>query len=127
MAIQDMPADFLLQITNMDKKIKLKDMRRTWEFTRPLAMVLRLAETFIYICVSNTHTLIYAAMIFSMFSNAGLLSLFYPIMVFGKGMLEESRPSKKFWDAVRIYNLVLLVIKLIGGMKVTFELLRVED
>jgi hypothetical protein len=102
-------------------------MPRTWKFTRPLAMALRLAETFIYICVSNTHSLIYLSMIFSMFSNAGLLSLFYPIMVFGKGMLNESRPSKKFWETIRNYNVFLLVIKLIGGMKITFELFEVKD
>jgi hypothetical protein len=100
----------------MDKIIKLKDMPKTWEFTRPAAMVLRFVETLVYICVSNSHNLVYLAMILSAFTNAGLLSLFYPIMVFGSGMLAETRPRKEFWDLIRNYNTFLLVVKLAQGL-----------
>jgi hypothetical protein len=33
-------------------------------------------------------------MIMSMYQNAGLISLFYPIAVFGFAALEEKRPKK---------------------------------
>jgi hypothetical protein len=109
----------------MDKKVKLKDMPKTWEFTRSSAMALRLTETFVYICVSNTHNFIYLAMVFNMYINAGLLSLFYPIMAFGRGMLEETRPRKEFWDTVRNYNIFLLVVKLVLGTELVQEYLEI--
>jgi hypothetical protein len=84
----------LLSMTNYDKKIKLKQMERTWAFTRPSSMVFKLIETFFYVIISNTQSLIYIAMIFSMFMNAGLISLIYPLSVFGYAMLEETRPRK---------------------------------
>ena len=105
--------------------MKLKDMPITWEFTRPSAMALRLTETLVYICVSNTHNFIYLAMVFNMYINAGLLSLFYPIMAFGRGMLEETRPRKEFWDTVRSYNIFLLVVKLVLGIELVQEYLQI--
>jgi len=44
----------MLNITNLDKKIKLKQMERTWEFTRPMSMSLKLVETLFYAIISNT-------------------------------------------------------------------------
>jgi hypothetical protein len=44
----------MLSITNLDKKIKLNQMTRTWEFTRPGSMALKLVETFFYMIISNT-------------------------------------------------------------------------
>jgi hypothetical protein len=50
--------------------------------------------------------------------NAGVISLFYPIMAFGFGLLEEKRPKKSFWNAVRIYTTFLLLIKFIFSLKI---------
>jgi hypothetical protein len=44
----------LLVLTNFDKKIKLKQMVRTWGFTRPWSMMFKLIETWFYMIVSNT-------------------------------------------------------------------------
>ena len=44
----------LLAMTEYDRKIKLNQMERTWEFTRPLSMVFKLIETFFYMLISNT-------------------------------------------------------------------------
>jgi hypothetical protein len=41
-------------MTRIDKKIKLKDMKKTWEFTRPASMAMRYIETLFYIAISNT-------------------------------------------------------------------------
>jgi hypothetical protein len=47
-------SDNLLQMTNIDKKIKLKQMQKTWAFTRPVPMIMRYIETFFYILISQT-------------------------------------------------------------------------
>lgn len=87
----------LLQITNFDKKIKLNMMRMTYEFTKPGPMIIRLIETVFYIIISQTQNLIYISMILSMYMNAGLISIFYPLTVFGYALIEESRPNMKYW------------------------------
>lgn len=42
----------ILQITGFHRLIKLKDMKKTWEFTRTVPMMIRLVETFFYIIIS---------------------------------------------------------------------------
>ena len=60
----------------------------------------------------------FVSMLLSMYVNAGVISLFYPIMAFGYGMLEETRPGKQFWRIVRTYTTILLLIKFICTLKV---------
>ena len=78
----------LLQITNFDKKIKLSELRMTAEFTKPVPMTIRLIETFFYIVISQTQNLIYFSMVMSMYMNAGLISIYYPLTVFGYALIE---------------------------------------
>lgn len=101
----------LLKLTNIDQKIKLKNMKRTWAFTRTPSMLLKLVEVFYYMIISNTQSLIYLSMIWSMYENAGILSLVYPFFVFGYALLEETRPKNWFWNLVRNYNQVVLFLK----------------
>jgi hypothetical protein len=101
----------LLQQTGIDKKIKLSDMKKTWEFTRNTSMFFRYIECLFYIIISCTDTLTYCAMIFSMYTNAGLITLFYPIAVFGYALLDEVRPTYKFWNIVMSYSIFILIFK----------------
>jgi len=73
----------LLDITKFDKRIKLRQMKMTWDYTRTIPMLLHFIETFFYILISQSQNIIYFAMIFSMYQNAGMISIFYPIAVFG--------------------------------------------
>lgn len=84
----------LLETTNFDKKIKLKQMRRTWEFTRPSSMIFKIIETMVYVVISQTQNLIYLSMMMSMYMNAGIISIPYPISLFGYALIEETRPRK---------------------------------
>jgi hypothetical protein len=52
-----------------------------------------------------------------MYENAGLVSLFYPIAVFGYAALEEKRPKKGFWILVRQYTVCLLFFKFILNLQ----------
>ena len=42
----------LLDITSLEKTIKLKQMKRTWDFTRSFPLFMRNIETFFYIMIS---------------------------------------------------------------------------
>lgn len=107
----------LLTITQFDKKIKMKELEASWEYTRPWPMMIRLVETFFYVLISQTQTMIYFSMIFSMWANAGIISIFYPIAVFGYAMLEETRPRKEFWDTIRMYTTFILLFKLLLNLQ----------
>jgi hypothetical protein len=86
-------------------------MRKTWEFTRTFPMMIRLVETTFYIIISQTQAFIYASMILSMYMNAGIISVLYPISVFGYALLEETRPRKEYWSFIRNYTTVVLLFK----------------
>mmetsp|Transcript_21579 Transcript_21579/g.33227 ORF Transcript_21579/g.33227 Transcript_21579/m.33227 type:complete len:988 (-) Transcript_21579:2058-5021(-) len=117
----------LLQLTNFEKKIKLNQMKKTWEFTRPFPMLIRYAETIFYILISQTQALIYFGMIFSMWQNAGIISFPYPLAVFGYAMLEETRPRKEFWDLIRIYTTIILLFKLILNLAIFEPMMDTES
>lgn len=85
----------------------------SWDFTRSLPMMLHLIETFFYILISQSQSIIYFSMIFSMYMNAGFISLPYPIAVFGWALLEERRPGKQFWLFIRYYTEIILGFKFI--------------
>ena len=61
-----------------------------------------------------------------MYENAGLVSLFYPIAVFGYAILEEKRPKKSFWIMVRKYTVVLLIFKFILNLQIFDPVLSSE-
>ena len=117
----------LLMLTNLDKKIKLVAMPRTFQFTRPWSMLQKLIETMFQVVISNTQAVIYAAMIWSMFMNAGIISLIYPFLVFGYALLEETRPRKEFWAFVREYTVVILFMKFIVNLSVLDAFLGTEE
>jgi len=96
-------------------------MKKTWEFTRNSSMFFRYIECFFYIIISCTDTLTYFAMIFSMYTNAGLVTIFYPIVIFGFALLNEIRPSYKFWNMVMTYSIFLLIFKFIFSIDIVFQ------
>jgi hypothetical protein len=74
-------------------------------------MVYHYIETFFYIIISQSTNITYFAMIMSMYQNAGIISIFYPISVFGYAMLEETHPSRDYWSIVRKYTVFILLLK----------------
>ena len=63
------------------------------------------------VIASNAHNFCYLFMIIAMIKAAGLLTLIYPLAVFGYALLEETRPGKKFWNFVLIYTMIVLGLK----------------
>jgi hypothetical protein len=101
-------------------------MKKTWEFTRNYSMVFRYIECFFYILVSCTDTWTYMAMIYSMYTNAGLITFFYPLTVFGYALLNETRPNHKFWRMVMTYSICLLIIKFTCSIQIIQEFMVKE-
>jgi hypothetical protein len=116
----------LLDQTDLEKTIKLKDLPNSWKFTRPFSMVFKLIETLFYIVISNTHNLIYFCCIFSMYQNAGLIGLVYPFSIFGFALLEETRPRKEFWIFLMNYTIVLMTLKFILNLSIFGDILGSE-
>lgn len=108
----------LLELTSCHQTIKLKNMPNTWAFTRPTSMFFKILESLAYIIISNTESLIYFAMMLSMFTNAGLISIVYPISIFGFAMLEETRPRKEFWRFIQVYSTIILLLKFIFNLSI---------
>lgn len=63
------------------------------------------------IIVSYSDSITYLLMIVSMMRNAGLISIVYPMIVFGYALMEEVNPKKKFWYNILIYTEFLIMIK----------------
>lgn len=108
----------ILSLTDFEGSIKLKMLEKSWAFTRTGPMMLRLLETFFYIIISNTQGFIYFSMIYSMYQNAGIVSIFYPMSVFGYAMLFETRPHSSYWNTVRTYTTFLLFFKFICNLSI---------
>ena len=81
-------------------------------------MILKIFETLFYIGISNTQNLVYLSMLMSMYMNAGIISIVYPIALFGFALIEETRPRKQFWVFIRVYTTFLLLLKFILNLSV---------
>lgn len=71
--------------------------------------------------ISNTKMLAYLSMLASTFTNAGLVAIGYPFMLFGYALLEEKRPSPAFWNVVLTYSLTILLCKYIINLDIVRE------
>mmetsp|Transcript_29539 Transcript_29539/g.28722 ORF Transcript_29539/g.28722 Transcript_29539/m.28722 type:complete len:131 (-) Transcript_29539:702-1094(-) len=52
-------------------------------------------------------------MIMSMMRNSGLISLLYPFATFGYAIMEETTPSKGFWQIILVYTEFIILAKFI--------------
>jgi hypothetical protein len=55
-------------------------------------------------------------MLLSMQVNAGLISLVYPLTIFGYALLEETRPNQHFWRLIKQYTTCLLAFKFLWNL-----------
>jgi hypothetical protein len=89
-------------------------------------MIFKLSEAVVQAFISNTGNLAYLSMILSMYINAGLLSLVYPLSVFGYALVEETRPGRRFWALIRDYTTFVLFIKFIFNLSIMESLFTKE-
>jgi hypothetical protein len=87
---------------------KTETYMKFWSiFNRYLTVVPRIAAT-------HSDLLCYFCMIFSMMINAGLISIVYPFAVFGYAILQENRPSFRFWKTMLYYTSFIIILKLVA-------------
>jgi len=50
-------------------------------------------------------------MLSATYSNGGLLYMVYPLSIFGYALLEESKPTSRFWFFVIMYTQMLIQLQ----------------
>ena len=48
--------------------------------------------------------------------NPGILTLVYPISVFGYALIEETRPRRYFWYFIMLYTQLFIIIQFIFSL-----------
>ena len=67
-------------------------------------MTIRYLKLIEQIVSSNLDIIAYICMIFATICNPGIITLVYPLSVFGYALLEETRPKKHFWNFIILYT-----------------------
>ena len=99
------------RVINEATDIDVRLMARTQEQTT-FARILRQYVTLVSeVLVTYSDSVCYILMIVSMMKNAGLISILYPVFVFGYALMEEVNPGRKVWYAVMIYTQTLIITK----------------
>ena len=97
-------------------EMRLKDLRKTESACRWQNIIPKCFAASLKAIISNTQLITYVFMISSLFTNAGIVSIIYPFMVFGLALLEETRPGKRFWRFILSYSLSILLLKYISNL-----------
>lgn len=97
----------------LDNDIKVKDMKRTMEFSKFGKVINGYLRLLIEIIVTYSDSVCYILMLVSMMTNAGLISILYPMVVFGYALMEEVNPRKRIWYSLMVYSEVLILAKFI--------------
>ena len=92
---------------------ELKDLRRTLELTKFTKVLQAFLRLLMEMLVSYSDSVCYVLMIVSMMKNAGLISLLYPLVVFGYALMEEVNPRKRVWYLLMMYTEMLIMAKFI--------------
>lgn len=61
--------------------------------------------------ISKMASIAYIFMIISMITNAGFISILYPLAVFGYALMEEGRPPANFWNFIVFYTTMIIFLK----------------
>lgn len=77
-------------------------------------------------CYVNFHFLTYSVMILCHFANANLLSVFFPVSVFGYAILEYPKPKKFFWNVVLVYTTVIIAFKFLSQLDIVTYFFKLE-
>lgn len=100
--------------------ITLNDLPETKEFVKFSRIWITLVGVYPKALISNASTFAYLFMILSMCWNAGLISILYPLAVFGYALIEEARPSKYYWDFITFYTVLIILIKTVFQLDIWF-------
>ena len=60
---------------------------------------------------SYTEWICYIFMLSATYSNGGILYMVYPIIIFGYALLEESKPTSRFWFFTIMYTQLIILVQ----------------
>jgi hypothetical protein len=100
--------------------ITLNDLPETKEFVKFSRIWITLLGVIPKAIISNASGYAYLFMILSMCWNAGLISILYPLAVFGYALMEEARPSKYYWSFITFYTVLIIFVKTLFQLDIWF-------
>lgn len=59
--------------------------------------------------------------------NPGILTLVYPLSVFGYALMEETRPRRYFWYLIMLYTQLLLIFQFVLSLRFWEDLFKKPD
>jgi len=93
--------------------ITLNDIPETKEFVKFSRIWISFVGVIPKVLISKMASIAYTFMIISMITNAGFISILYPLAVFGYALMEEGRPPANFWNFVVFYTTMIIFLKTI--------------
>ena len=90
---------------------QLKNMKRTQSYLTTRAGPMELVSAIFEMLISNANVIACILMVLAQILNGQLLTMVYPIAVFGYVLLEETRPARWFWDAIILYSLAFIFVR----------------
>ena len=79
--------------------------------TKTIKLILGFYQLVLNIILSNSSFFCYLFMVVCMIMNGSFLSTVYPISIFIYSILEEKRPTKKYWIIILYFTSIVLVLK----------------
>jgi hypothetical protein len=68
----------------------------------------------------------YIFMLVETIVSPGILTLVYPLSVFGYALMEETRPRRYFWYLIMLYTQLLLIAQFVVSLRFWSNLLGKE-
>jgi len=113
-----LPPKIRIKIRKDDELLKNEDMEHTQRFISSGRIQQAVLGALLELAFTHSSTFAYFFMIMAMMIDAGMISLIYPISLFGYALLEEERPGAKYWLFIQVYTVVILVLKFLFQMDI---------
>ena len=89
-------------------------------------MLGRYFKLIINVYQSNLDLVAYFLMIINAIISPGILTLVYPLSVFGYAVIEETRPGSRFWYFILLYTQLLLIFEVVFSLNFWINLFNTQ-
>ena len=100
-----------------EKKKKDNDIKLFKKYLSNCYLIKYILIKLFYFFLENFHYVCYFFMILNNMLNSSIISLFWPIIVFGYGLLEYPKPRNSFWKIALFYSIFTIVLKFMFQLK----------
>ena len=117
----------LIQQKKYSQFSKIKNSKLFKKYLRKSFLLQKIILDIMSIITNNFNWVCYFVMILNHILNASIISLFYPLSIFCYALLENPRPSRKYWNICLIYTFIFLIIKCFIQNKFIGNFLNIEN